>query len=373
MIAKTIRQNQVVKLRQRKLKNGEVRLYLDAYYKGKRFYENLKEFTLVNAKTTVEKNYNKELLMKAEMIRSKRQLDFLNGEYGLVPDFKKKMLFVDYFKQQMEKRRDEDSNYGNWKSTLKHLEAFIGKKPVTLNQVNEQFLEDWLALLKKAKMKTGKALSTNSIFSYYAKTVACLKQALKEKLISYNPAVNVQGPKPEDPQREVLSIDEVQKLYDTECDDPEIKRAFLFACLTGLRWSDIQKLKWSEVQGNLIRYRQQKTKAVESLPISDQALQLLGKRKEEEEKVFSIVYNVWNNHKLKQWVLRAGITKKITFHNARHTYATLMLSNGTDIFVVSKLLGHMHVKTTQVYTKVVPEARVAAVNNFPKLSITSNE
>lgn len=371
MKEKTIRQNQVVKLRQRELKNGEFRLYLDAYYKGNRYTETLHEFTLLNAKIPAEKNHNKELLMKAEMIRSKKQLDFISGEYGLVPAFKKKMLFVDYFKQQMEKRRNEESNYGNWKSTLKHLEAYIGKMPVTLNQVNEAWLEGWLAFLKKVKMKTGKPLSANSIFSYYNKLVACLKQALKEKLITFNPAVNVKGAKPEETQREVLSIEEVQKLFDTKCEDPEIKRAFLFSCLTGLRWSDIAKLKWSEVQGNLIRYRQKKTKSVESLPINDDAIKLLGERGGEDEKVFNIVYNVWNNQKLKQWVLRAGITKNITFHNARHTYATLMLSHGTDIFVVSKLLGHAHVKTTQVYTKVVPEARVAAVNNFPKLNMNS--
>jgi integrase len=181
----------------------------------------------------------------------------------------------------------------------------------------------------------------------------------------------VKGAKPEETQREVLTLEEVQKLFDTECEDPEIKRAFLFSCLTGLRWSDIEKLKWSELQENFIRYRQKKTKAVESLPINDQALQLLGEREGDDERVFSIVYNVWNNHKLKQWVLRAGITKKITFHNARHTYATLMLSNGTDIFVVSKLLGHAYVKTTQVYTKVVPEARVAAVKSFPTLNLSN--
>jgi integrase len=340
-------------------------LYLDAYYKGKRYYETLSEFTLLNAKTPMEKNYNKELLLKAEMIRAKRQLDFINGEYGLVPDFKKKMLLVDYFKQQMEKRSENESNYSNWKSTLKHLEAFIGKKPITISQVNEQFLEDWLSFLKKAKMKTEKRLSANTIFSYYAKLVACLRQALRDKLITFNPAENVKGAKLEETQREVLSIEEIQSLFNTECEDPEIKRAFLFSCLSGMRWSDIEKLKWSEVQGEIIRYRQKKTKAVESLPINKTGLELLGDRKGDEEGVFNIAYSVWTNHKLKQWILRAGITKKITFHNARHTYATLMLTHGTDIYMVSKLLGHTNVKTTQVYAKVVSEAKAAAVKNLP--------
>ena len=73
--------------------------------------------------------------------------------------------------------------------------------------------------------------------------------------------------------------------------------------------------------------------------------------------------------KLQQWMMRAGISKTITFHCARHTYATLHLTNGTDIYTVSKLLGHRELKTTQVYAKVIDDKKIEATNAIPKLKI----
>jgi integrase len=148
-----------------------------------------------------------------------------------------------------------------------------------------------------------------------------------------------------------------------------LKNAFIFSALSGLRWSDIEKLTWSEVQnsGNdyYIRFRQKKTKGAETLPISEQAFNLLGKRGKPEEKVFdNLKYSAWNNLKLREWVMKAGITKHITFHCARHTYATLQLNLGTDIYTVSKLLGHRHLKTTEVYAKVMDKKKQEAANRI---------
>ena len=162
----------------------------------------------------------------------------------------------------------------------------------------------------------------------------------------------------------------MQALVKTDCESKQLKTAFLFACLTGLRWSDINKLVWSEVQhsdemGYYIRFRQQKTKGAETLPISEQARNMLGEEKEKTERVFKgLKYSAWHNVKLAQWVLRAGITKNITFHCARHTYATLQLTMGTDIYTVSKLLGHRELKTTQIYAKVIDNKKKEAANKI---------
>lgn len=122
----------------------------------------------------------------------------------------------------------------------------------------------------------------------------------------------------------------------THCEIEILKKAFLFSCLTGLRWSDINKLVWeqiqfSEEQGWYIRYRQKKTSSTETLPISEQALGFIPEKGEPKEPIFKgLKYSEWYNVKLQQWVMTAGISRTITFHCARHTYATLQLTLGID-------------------------------------------
>jgi len=117
--------------------------------------------------------------------------------------------------------------------------------------------------------------------------------------------------------------------------------------------------------GYYIRFRQKKTKGVETLPISDQARNLLGEKGNPDDKVFDgLHYSAWSNLKLQQWMMKAGITKTITFHCARHTYATLQLTLGTDIYTVSKLLGHKELRTTQIYAKVIDDKKKEAANRI---------
>ena len=261
-------------------------------------------------------------------------------------------------------------NYGNWDSALKHLVKFAGKD-VTFEEVDARWLEDFKKyLMTKAETKSCTPLSQNSQSSYFNKIKAALRQAFNEGVIPRNPADNVQGIKPGEPQREFLTQEELQAAANVDCEIPILKTAFLFSALTGLRWSDVQKLVWQEVQfseanGWYIRFRQKKTKGAETLPISDQARQLLGERDEDEERVFrGLKYSSWHNIKLQQWMLRAGISKTVTFHTARHTAATLLLTNGVDIFTVSKMLGHKDLKTTQIYAKIIDQKKRDAANSI---------
>lgn len=162
----------------------------------------------------------------------------------------------------------------------------------------------------------------------------------------------------------------------TPC-DPLLKRASLFSALTGLRHCDIQKLKWSEVEefngGYRLNFTQQKTKGVEYMPISEQAYQLCGERKDGEKLVFAGLPDPsWINRPIKKWVAEAGITKHITYHCFRHSYATLQLAGGTDIYTVSKMLGHTNVRTTQIYAKVVDAKKEEATKTI-KLDLPMTE
>lgn len=134
-----------------------------------------------------------------------------------------------------------------------------------------------------------------------------------------------------------------------------------------MRHCDIKSLRWGQIEqvenGYRIGFTQKKTSVPEYLPISEQALALCGDRKSDNRLVFEGLQDPsWINRPLAQWVKQAGITKHITFHCARHTFATLQITNGTDIYTVSKMLGHTNVRTTQIYAKVVDEKKEQAAN-----------
>lgn len=317
----------------------------------------------------METQHNKEQRVLAERIRAKRQIEIQNDEYGLMSDLKQKADFVAYFRQLANERKA--SNHDNWVSALKYLEAFTGGS-LPFSQLTEQVCRDFRNFLLNAPSeRTAKpALSQNSASSYFNKFKATLKQAFKEGYLRENLNAKVEAVKAAETHRQFLSLEELQALADAECDNPVLKTAALFSALTGLRFSDIQKLTWSEVfhseqNGHYLQFHQKKTGGAEILPVSEQAFGLLGDRGKPADRVFpGLLYSAWENIKLKKWVLRAGITKDITFHNFRHTFATLQLSLGTDIYTVSKMLGHKELKTTQIYAKIVDERKREAADKI---------
>jgi integrase len=362
-----------VTLRKRK-KNNKISLYLDYYNNGKRKYEYLKLYLQPEPEdgklSKAQKDENNKILSLAESIRSKRHLEIQNGIYGFNNQEKLKGHFIVYMETLAARKNESKGNFDNWESTIKHLKKFC-PKDITFAQLDSQFVEGFKEYLtKQAKTPSNKNLSANSAYSYFNKFRAALKQAIKDGIILVNPSDNVKGLPQGDSKREFLTLEELQRVVKHECEIPILKKAFIFSCLSGLRWSDINKLVWSEVQhsegyGHYIRFRQKKTKGAETLPISNQAYELLGKMGDPSERVFDgLKYSAWHNLKLQQWIMKAGITKTITFHCARHTYATLQLTLGTDIFTVSKLLGHKDLKTTQVYAKIIDEKKKVAANKI---------
>ena len=173
-------------------------------------------------------------------------------------------------------------------------------------------------------------------------------------MLTIDLSAKIKGIQEQETRREFLTVEELNTLAATPCEYKDLKRATLFSALTGLRHCDIQKMQWKEIQidGDQARlnFTQKKTKGVEYTPISAQALELCGEPRNPNQLVFEdLPAPSWISRPLKKWLETAGITKKITFHCFRHTFATLQLSNGTDIYTVSKMLGHTNVKTTQIY------------------------
>jgi integrase len=358
-----------VALRKRE-KSGKISLYLDYYHKGKRKLEYLGLFLVKKPKTKEERAVNNKTFDLAKSIRAKRQIEIQNGAHGFADLEKLNSNFITYFEMLAEKRQESDGNYGNWMSTLKHLKNF-SRANVKFSEIDKKWLEDLKHyLVHEVQRKDERKLSLNSCSSYFNKVRAALKQAVKDRIILYNPADEIEGIKEAETQREFLTYDELKSAAKADCENKILKKAFLFSALTGLRFSDIDKLLWSEVQhsaesGYYLRFRQKKTKGQETLNISDDAYKILGERRNDDEEVFpGLTYSDYNNHLITVWMVRAGVNKHITFHCARHTFATLQLTLGTDIYTVSNMLGHKELKTTQVYAKVIDLKKKEAANRI---------
>ena len=326
--------------------------------------------------TPINKQHNKETLLIAEQIRQKKDNELNKPE--IYTGYEKEQLrikekgelsFTEYFLKLADKRKA--SNYDNWISASRYLLKFT-KGNLKFSELDEFFcneFKEYLLTVESNKSSKSK-LAQNSVVSYFNKFKAALKQSYKDGYLQADLNAKIETVKPAETQRNFLTLEELNKLAQTECDIPILKQAALFSVLTGLRFSDIQKLIWKEVEfvkddGYYLNFTQQKTDGVERLPIPEQAFKLLGERGEPATKVFEgLKYSAWLNFQLVKWLHNAGITKEITFHCFRHTFATLQLSMGTDIYTISKMLGHRDLKTTQVYAKVISQTKRDAADKI---------
>lgn len=373
-----------VRIRRKTLANGNISLYLAIYINGHREYEFLKLY-LIPEKTKADKERNKQTMALANSIKAQRIVDIQNGAHGFKADFKEQTLFYDYYNALTEKRKKKESkgNFSNWASCLKHLKKYDPRQTLTFADITPKWVQGFHDYLEneaeafgcdRRERATKRPLSQNSRQSYFNKLRACLSQAYEDGIIRTNPMRGILGFSTQEGTRKYLTLEEVRAMAAAECDYPEIKRAFLFSCLTGLRRSDIEKLTWGEVteldgRTRLI-FRQKKTGGQEYLDITPQAAELIGERgsAKQGDRVFGdIRYPSDTNASLRIWALRAGVDKHISFHVGRHTFAVLMLTLGTDIYTVSKLLGHRELKTTQIYAKIVDAKKQEAVDNIPKI------
>jgi integrase len=372
-----------VKLRQKAISGNRQSLYLDFYpavphpetgEPTRREFLGLYIFD--KAKNPIDKQHNKENLQLAEQIRQKKENHLNKPEIYTGYELEQKRIkelgeqnFVSYFKTLADKRKA--SNHDNWVSAYNYLETFT-KGNLKFADLNEKFCNEFKEYLLTTKSnKSNKVtLAQNSAVSYFNKLKATLKQAYKDGYLTTDLNAKIEPIKQAETRRNFLTIEELNSLVKTECNNPLLKRAALFSALTGLRFSDIKNLVWGEIHpsvenGYSIQFTQQKTKGVEVLPISEQAYSLLGERKEPTDKVFKgLTYSAYENKHLYQWIGAAGITKNITFHCFRHTFATLQLSKGTDIYTVSKMLGHRELKTTQIYAKIIDQTKREAADKI---------
>jgi integrase len=366
-----------VKLYEKTATNGRKTLFLDFWPPIRRpdtgkqsRREHLGLYIYEKPRTELERNHNRETRLLAESIRAKRQLAVQEGEFGFLQPHQDGD-FLAYFRALGQSRSAIPRTCESWLTAAKYLEKFAGES-ITFGQLNEALanrFKEFLLTTDTFRSLNDK-LSHNSASLYFSRFLAAVRQAYKDRRMVENLAERLDPIPLRETQREFLTYEELRRLAQTDCDHDLLKRAALFSALTGLRWSDINKLTWGEVQRDsggeaILRFRQKKTGGLETVPIADEAMTLLGMRGADDTQVFTgLVYSAGVAIKLKRWLLRAGITKDLSFHNFRHTFATLQLTLGTDIYTVSKLLGHRSIKTTEIYARVVDAKKRDAANKI---------
>ncbi len=274
-----------------------------------------------------------------------------------------KLDFFSFFRNLINEKKSRLSkgtirNYNGEYSKLKKYRTLLYYK-----DIDECFVRDYDEYMRSILCN-----SPNTISKTFRILKVVVKDARERGFIETDPFKKYQMPK-ESSKREYLNWAEVQKLEALK--DAAITKnmrtaikAFLFGCYTGLRYKDIRELNNAQIKDGMINLRMSKTKELVSIPLSQRAASLISQGEEFPIKVFN---NSRMNSYLKLAALRIGIKKKVTFHVSRHTFATISLNLGIPMEVVSKLLGHTDLKTTQIYAKLMDKTKVEMMKKWDEL------
>ena len=351
----------LVTLRARKTGEGTESLYLDFSINGKRHYDFLKKYLLLKPRTPEERKNNKETLQYAEGLRSKRELGLNTGDIdGYTPSFNKKINFIQYFEKYVENYNKKDKRL--IEGSLNRFKKFYPQNYLACAELTE-------GLLIKFKEYLDKNLNGETPYNYFKKLKKVIAQAVKDDLIRKNPTADIKNSKTEGIKKEILSMEEIQKLAAAPCSNDVFKRGFLYSCVTGLRYSDITELKWKNINEGIMKIKQVKTGRDAIVNLNSTAMNLLGERGEAEQYIFELPTHTGCTKLLETWTKKAGIAKKITWHCARHSFATNLIIYETDVRTVSGLLGHSSIVETQKYVRLVDALMEKAVHKLPEIKI----
>lgn len=382
---KAVKAKEPIRLRFKTLSNGNQSLYLDYYHNGKREYEFLKMY-LIPETTQQDKVANANTLNAANAIKAQRLIEITNGKAG-IKTANKSLLLSDWINTIIERKSNKvsQSSIKGLSRLNQHLSKYDGA--VRLGDVDKKFCIGFTDYLRNAKSlkvskkepnKESKRLSQTTQADLLNTLSIVLNEAVRENLIQSNPVRQLSQTeriKIAESIREYLTLEELQRMIETPVKPQaqEDKNAFLFCCFCGLRHSDVSALRWGDVISDgkkiLVSIIQKKTKQPVIAPLSDKAISYLPLRngKSDDEKVFDMPDQAVTNKRLKRWAKDAKISKNVTFHVSRHTFGTMMLTAGADLYTTSKLMGHTDIAVTQIYAKIVDKKKEEAVNLLDNL------
>jgi integrase len=354
-----------------KIREKRGKLYLDIYTGGKRTWEALR-LTLVN-----DKNQNKEIMRMADICRSKRETQLLSSSWDIQDPVAGRKRLVTYLEECAKARLNNDYITG----CIRYLKKYSNGGAIQLSQITPQWINGFQQFLITAKKSNGERLSPTTAYDYSKAIRMALRKAVNDNILVKNPATGVKGLQEPETDHIFLNTDEVQKLANIEVSGKlgkEIRRAFIFACYTGLRISDIKSLKWGEIELSPLQIikRQKKTQRAVYIPLKETSWRIIndGKEHNPDDKVFLLLANTQSqtNQYLIRWAGKAGIKKPVGWHTARRTFATWELENGADIYTVANLLGHKNIKQVAKYAQATDKLRRSAVAALPEITLQTN-
>lgn len=362
MAKKTPRLKESVTIRFKELKDGNQSIYFDIYENGIRRYKFLKLYLIPDKNNPLAKAQNKETMRAVEALKSEMIKQITCGIGGIKKQTSISLGFC--VNKAIERNNISDGTRKVYLDVKNRMNEFDDIDVLPLSKIDVEWCKGFLNFIENRVMSTGKHYSTNRKAKICFSLKFFLNYAVRNEWMSENPMDKVLPdslPKFKSEQRKYLTIEELNVLENSIYSD-EFKKPFLFSCYTGLRYSDVQKLRWCDVKTNngkkYIEIVQKKTDEVLSIPLIERAVNCLPQREcSDPIYVFDVPLQARFERHLSKWMKSVGIEKHITFHCARHTFATTLLTQGADLYTTSKLLGHTNISTTQIYAKIVDKKK----------------
>jgi site-specific recombinase XerD len=352
-----------VKLRERKLKGGAKGYHLAIYHNGKYHYE----FLNIHGAKQDTKEMREQKAELAALIRSQREIELISKGEDYTPKHKKNTDFLAFYEDYLQKYSKGDmrmikGSLAWFKKYLSNGEKEHKEIKIKCSDITTNRCEDFRAYLLDSSGLTGE-----TPHNYFARFKKVVKKAYKEGLLKDDPLSKLESVKKESNtvRKQILTEEELRLLAAASCGNDEVRRAFLFACNTGLGLAEIKELTWLNIRdGRLITKRQKTNKEVNILLSSD-ALKLLGKRGRPGEEIFKIhISDTSVNKDLQKWAERAAIDKKITFYCGRHTFAVRLLKNKANLKTVADAMGHANHNHTVKYLNYVDDLKDEATGGL---------
>lgn len=369
--------------------NGQQVLYTDGAMAGRpkfkvkhaRKRENLNLYIWVHPRSAQERLQNKNTLALAEKIRFEREQEFLLHREGYRLKKDKSINFLDYFQKYLDNYTKAD--VASMKTALTKFKRFLEATPkydiftrfIRADQITKSMMTDFAEYLQSHGRGEGPAAT----FHRFKKV---LRVAIEDELIMKNPCDGIILIREENVlKKEILLPDEINTLLSTPCNCkyPDIQRAFALSLFTGIRFCDVSKLKYRDIDysSKTLKFQQSKTRDRSNhswviMPLNDHLLTLIGEPSDDispDTLLFNLPCYASCHDVIIRWVQKAGIKKHISWHCARHSFAVNVLNGGANIKTLASLLGHSGIKHTEKYTRAIDSLRQDAINSLGSIII----
>ena len=328
------------------------------HYNGSfRRKESLKIYCQTKPKNPLEKKERENALLIVNQIVNEKRQELLRGAYDIPEQYHLSEDFYKVAEVYTKKLEATGTEVKKHRCVIKKLKEYTGKDILPCYEVTESLLSPFVKSMENN-------MRGETAQGYLNRLKIIIKAATSDNYFRKNPALNIKARKMGAIHKAVLTVDEIRTLWMTPLGNDEVRRAFLFACTTALRFCDVNNLLWSDISNGRLSIVQKKTKQALILPLTDEALSLLGERGGDEDRVFNLPSHTAVMKWMRKWTELAGVDKKITFHVARHSLATNLISQNVNLAVTSKILGHCNISQTQRYVRISEELKLQALNQI---------